>query len=247
MQLIVLLDPASNAQTEAQELGNTIKSSSVPYIGTDGSNPTQHKKHHNKARFNLLSRNRSIRTDDAVPSAHSRSRTLPPTTPIDTKQAERSASNATQDSAGLKTAPLDKQDRGFREMMDSKPRNRSVDRYAGGDSEDDGGPSFREKKDSIGLSSSFKDSSGAHFLSNMNKMGTKTAEGFGKAGKFLNKLTRSGSNTEREPINEMDYVCKVITLPLVEQTRITRISKKLADSKDKTEFWMPALPWRCIE
>jgi len=36
-------------------------------------------------------------------------------------------------------------------------------------------------------------------------------------------------------------------LPLVEQTRKTRIAKRLEDSKDKTEFWMPALPWRCIE
>jgi hypothetical protein len=39
----------------------------------------------------------------------------------------------------------------------------------------------------------------------------------------------------------------VINLPLVEQTRITRISKKIEASKDKTEFWMPSLPWRCIE
>lgn len=44
-----------------------------------------------------------------------------------------------------------------------------------------------------------------------------------------------------------NYVCKVINLPLAEQTRLTRISKRLADSKDKTEFWMPALPWRCID
>ena len=40
---------------------------------------------------------------------------------------------------------------------------------------------------------------------------------------------------------------KVISLPLPEQARISRISKRLEDSKDKTEFWMPALPWRCIE
>jgi hypothetical protein len=28
---------------------------------------------------------------------------------------------------------------------------------------------------------------------------------------------------------------------------LTRISTRLEQSRDKTEFWMPALPWRCIE
>ena len=237
----------SVAQADRQEAGKTVKSSSVPYMVTDGPNQTQHKRHHNKGRFPNLLRSRSIRTDDATLNANSRPKPTVPSTPINTKEAERTGSVSAPDSAGLRTAPLDKQDRSFREMMDAKPRNRSADRYAAGDSEDDVAAPMRDKKEPLGLSSSFKDGSGAHFLSNMNRMGSKTAGGFGKAGKFLNKLTRSGSNTEREPVSEMDYVCKVITLPLVEQTRITRISKRLADCKDKTEFWMPALPWRCIE
>ncbi|OXV11444.1 hypothetical protein Egran_00802 [Elaphomyces granulatus] len=33
----------------------------------------------------------------------------------------------------------------------------------------------------------------------------------------------------------------------IEQTRRTRISKRLQDCKDKTEYWMPALPYRCID
>jgi hypothetical protein len=40
---------------------------------------------------------------------------------------------------------------------------------------------------------------------------------------------------------------KATSLPLVEQTRKTRISKRIGASKDETEFWMPSLPWRCIE
>ena len=229
-----------------QEPGKTVKSSSVPYMITDGPNQTHQKRHHNKPRFNIL-RTRSIRTDDASSNTSHRSKPSAPSTPVNTGELDKTNSSPTAESTGLKTAPLDKPDRGFKEMMDSKPRNRSAERYPAGDSEDDAVTALREKKDPSALSSSWKDGSGAHFLSNMNRVGTKTAEGFGKAGKFLNKLTRSGSSTEREPVNEMDYVLKVITLPLVEQTRITRISKRLADCRDKTEFWMPALPWRCIE
>lgn len=62
----------------------------------------------------------------------------------------------------------------------------------------------------------------------------------------LGKLGRSSSNSEKE-VPDADYVLKVITLPLVEQTRISRISKRIEASKDKTEYWMPSLPWRCIE
>lgn len=62
------------------------------------------------------------------------------------------------------------------------------------------------------------------------------------------KVGRSGSMIEKEPpIDDEHYVLKVINLPLVEQTRLTRISKKLEKSRDKTEFWMPAFPWRAID
>lgn len=64
---------------------------------------------------------------------------------------------------------------------------------------------------------------------------------FGKGG-------RSGSTNERAPdISDEQYHLKVLTLPLIEQTRLTRISKKLEDSRDKTEFWMPSFPWRAID
>ncbi|KAK3700143.1 hypothetical protein LTR37_016146 [Vermiconidia calcicola] len=62
----------------------------------------------------------------------------------------------------------------------------------------------------------------------------------------LGKIGRSNSNTEKE-IPDSEYVIKVINQPLVEQTRFTRISKDLKKCRDKTEFWMPSLPWRCID
>lgn len=64
----------------------------------------------------------------------------------------------------------------------------------------------------------------------------------------LGKIGRSSSSHEREvQVSDSEYVLKVINLPLVEQARITRTSKNLGKCKDKTEFWMPSLPWRCIE
>lgn len=64
---------------------------------------------------------------------------------------------------------------------------------------------------------------------------------FGRSG-------RSASTSDRDAVvDDEHYVLKVINLPLVEQTRLTRISKRLEDSRDKTEFWMPAFPWRAID
>jgi len=40
---------------------------------------------------------------------------------------------------------------------------------------------------------------------------------------------------------------KIVNLPLDEQTRRTRICKRLEDCKDKTEFWLPAVAYRCID
>ena len=100
----------------------------------------------------------------------------------------------------------------------------------------------------MGISSSFKDGAGAQLLSNLQLTSKGAADRLGKAGKgFFGKIARSGSSTEREPVAEENYMCTVINMPLIQQTRRTRIAKRLDLSKDKTEFWMPALPWRCIE
>ena len=86
-------------------------------------------------------------------------------------------------------------------------------------------------------------------MSNMGSGAMKVGEKLNSARKGLfGKLGRSSSNHERElQIPKEQYQFKIIHTPLVEQTRLTRISNRLENSKDKTEFWMPALPWRCIE
>lgn len=88
----------------------------------------------------------------------------------------------------------------------------------------------------------------AAIFNNLKQSSNGAADRLGKAGKgFFSKITRSGSTNERELINDDSYVCSVINLPLIDQARKTRICKKLEDCRDKTEFWMPALPYRSID
>jgi len=97
-------------------------------------------------------------------------------------------------------------------------------------------------------SHSFRDGSTLQLFSNLQQTGKGVGDRLGKAGKgFFGKITRSGSSNERELVNDENYTLSIINLPLVKQTRKTRIAKRLELSKDKTEFWMPALPWRCID
>jgi hypothetical protein len=90
-----------------------------------------------------------------------------------------------------------------------------------------------------------KEKSNAFVSGGKNVLG-KAKTGGGNLLSRLGKIGRSSSNSEKE-IPDAEYILKVINQPLVEQTRITRISKKIEASKDKTEYWMPSLPWRCIE
>lgn len=70
---------------------------------------------------------------------------------------------------------------------------------------------------------------------------------FGKG--FFGKGSSRGTGTNDRvgALDDEHYELKVLKLPLMEQTRITRISKRLENSRDKTEFWMPAFPWRAID
>ncbi len=109
---------------------------------------------------------------------------------------------------------------------------------------------MREPKDNgrsqPSFSGSFREGSGHTFLNNLKSSATKGAGALSKG--LFGKGGRSGSTTEREvPVDDEHYQIKVLNLPLMEQTRLTRISKKLEDSRDKTEFWMPAFPWRAID
>lgn len=91
-----------------------------------------------------------------------------------------------------------------------------------------------------------KDNRGTGFVFGSKSVMTKAVTGGGNFLKGLGKMGRSASSTEKE-IPDSEYRVKVINLPLIEQSRITRISKDLSKCRDKTEFWMPSLPWRCIE
>lgn len=147
----------------------------------------------------------------------------------------------------MKTAPL-REDRAFKDAAGSTFRNRSADRPS------ENGQAISRKERAYGSSivnsSSLSQVSGASaaLFNNLKQSSTGAADRIGKAGKgILGKITRSSSTNERDPPIDDNYVCSVINLPLIEQTRRTRISKRLQDCKDKTEYWMPALPYRCID
>lgn len=142
-----------------------------------------------------------------------------------------------------KTATIP-QDRGYREAMSSAARNHSADRAPSREhSSDRRGHADREH---ARHQSTQRDNNGASsFFVNLRREGGRVAESIGKG--LFGKGGRSASTTERDPVDDEHYVLKVINLPLVEQTRLTRISKRLEESRDKTEFWMPAFPWRAID
>ncbi|EGC44004.1 rho GTPase activator [Histoplasma capsulatum var. duboisii H88] len=198
-----------------------------------------------KPRFaNILTRTRSIRLDDSYATGKSHPPSRRPSNGLLRLEEISRSNDNTQ--PPLKTAPL-QPDKMFRDVMGSSVRNRSADRPAADD--------YHVKSQrhlghggSLTSSSSLSQVSGASLFDNLKQTSSGAADRLGKAGKgFFGKITRSGSSNEREyPIDDT-YTCRVINLPLVEQTRRTRISKRLEASKDKTEYWMPALPWRCID
>lgn len=177
--------------------------------------------------FGRLGRTKSTRDREAE-----QARPLPTTVP-----ATPSIPISYENSAPLRTAPIQQQDRAFRDMMSSASRNRSEDRAVSRDAS-----STKERMQS----SSYKDNGASTFFSGLRDSSTRAAGMFGRG--LFGKNSRSGSTTEKESaIDDEHYEIKVINLPLVEQTRKTRISKRLESSRDKTEFWMPAFPWRAID
>ncbi|KAI4199799.1 MAG: hypothetical protein LQ346_002522 [Caloplaca aetnensis] len=203
----------------------------------------------NKPRFaHLLTRTRSIRTDEGG------GRRSKPSTPVHTPvQEDQGSIDEADEDGGLKTAPLDMENsRSFRDLMGSAIRNKSADRQpahkASTASNLRGRTGGEHQKAHQSSATTFRDGTGSKLFANIRGTSSKAADGLGKAGKgFFNKMGRSGSNNAKEEAADVHYVPKVITLPLIEQTRHTRIAKRLEDSRDKTEFWMPALPWRCID
>lgn len=222
-------------------------------ISHGSSESTYNKK--SRARFgNLINRSRSTRVDDSEtprpyqPSAANQSVTL-----LDAAEEvqENEDMRPPPSTSAIRPIPMASSDRSLRDAVN---RNRSADRESSNHSSENVaprrfGPANLTAHSQSGLSSSasgmFKEGASSHLFTNLKNTSTKAADGLGRAGKgFLGKMNRKDSNTTDK---EMPYMVRVINLPLVEQTRKTRIAARLEDSKDKTEFWMPALPWRCIE
>ncbi|KAI9780917.1 MAG: hypothetical protein M1835_004388 [Candelina submexicana] len=236
-------DNAQENRSEQRPLAAPTKSDSILHANANATNAQASKR--NKPRFaHLLTRTRSTRVDANVRT---------PSTSNPRRFTEHDAGPEIEPDSeltGLKTAPLQhEKDRSFRDIVSSTIRNRSADRqYTAADSENGSVASSKEIKKEMPL---IKDGAGAHFLANLKNSSSKAADGLGKAGKagkgFIGKITRTGSSHEKEVVLDDSYVCSVIVLPLLEQTRRTRIAKTLEESKDKTEFWMPSMPWRCID
>jgi len=244
-----LADPIKEQKAQGHQIprrpfGTSVMSDSM--IVTSPSEAS-HLKRPKPRLVGLLTRTRSMRMDEA-------GRKPKPPTPVRTNAPEirmqyDGASDDELHQAPPKTAPI-RQDHSYRDMIGSNARNRSADRQTPSNRSQEHVPLRRAEKISThGLSASapggFRESGGSHLFTNIKNTSTKAADGLGKAGKSIfGKVARSGNSNAKE---EERYVLSVINLPLVLQTRRTRIAQRLADSRDKTEFWMPALPWRCIE
>ena len=183
----------------------------------------------------ILNRTKSTRLDD---SQKFKARS-PTHLNIDT-HATQATRNDPHYSPPIQTAPIpfNHREKAFGADTNSSTRNRSADRHHKFRQED---PNRKERfPKTLAVSQSF--------MNGISHTGRGVGDRFGKVGKGLfERMTRSGSTTERDLVTDDNYVCTVINLPLVKQTRKTRIARRLERSKDKTEFWMPALPWRCIE
>ena len=159
------------------------------------------------------------------------------------------------DNAPLKTAPVEKGKTWGNKSSFGKLRTHSADRHDAGQiahREIDNAPAGprRDKSEQGSLqSSSYNDNKGASLMSSLGSGARKMGDKMDSARKgIFGKLGRSHSNHESPThVSNEPYVYRIIHTPLVEQTRLTRISSRLEQSRDKTEFWMPALPWRCID
>ena len=247
------LDSLSGRQIQRKEVPRRPTAPSIYSDSAVATNPTEPSYPRKpKPRFgNLINRTRSIRVDDG-------GRRSKPSTPRSAigpgRRVQYDGVSESEDTKGPpRTAPLNP-DRSLRDMMASGVRNHSADRQSSNHSSENIGPRrigppSTSSNSNSGLSSStsgaFREGAGSHLFANIKNTSTKAADNIGRAGKgILGKMNRSGSSTAEK---DERYVLRVISLPLVEQTRKTRIAARLEDSKDKTEFWMPALPWRCIE
>ena len=189
-------------------------------------------KQKSKSRFGLgLTRTKTVRMED-----NPKQKGQPP---AQLKLETRPSNDHIEPS--LKTAPIksDHRVKAFGENG-SATRNRSADRH--------GQEETMPQRRPIQQGGNIPVSHSMQLLSNISQTGKGVGSRLGNAGKgFFGRITRSGSSNEREGLGDDIYAVSIINLPLIKQTRKTRIARRLELSRDKTEFWMPALPWRCIE
>ncbi|KAF2832122.1 hypothetical protein CC86DRAFT_390294 [Ophiobolus disseminans] len=195
-----------------------------------------------KKQGGMLSRTRSVKGDE-----NSGPRTKLNKAPPPQLSPDIAATWTTNGDTSLKTAPLEK-GQSWRSLVgQGKMRTHSADRHDSNHRDDD---HRRDRVEQGSLaSSSYNEHKGATFMSSIGSGARKVGDKMDSARKgIFGKLGRSSSNHETPTLATNEpYVCKVIHKPLIEQTRLTRISSRLEQSRDKTEFWMPALPWRCID
>lgn len=201
--------------------------------------------------FSLLNRSKSLRDD------HSPTEPSPPKNNY--LDPDPSANQYASSANSVKTTTPDRSDdhgRHLRKMSTpTNIRQRSEDRQPSRSRDKNGKDSTREhakehskdnSRNQSSFSTTFKEAGGHTFFNNIKSQATKGAGAIHK--NLFGKGGRSGSSSNKEPlVDDEHYVLKVINKPLVEQTRLTRISKRLEDSRDKTEFWMPSFPWRAID
>ncbi|KAF2810530.1 uncharacterized protein BDZ99DRAFT_520595 [Mytilinidion resinicola] len=227
----------------ADKNGDGNKNSDVNKNSNANKNSTN-KNSSSKNKFGgILGRSRSIKVDESSSPREAPRSKLKANVPRRLAETNTTAYDGSGDTGNVRTAPLEGQ-RSWRQNINiGGMRTHSEDRHKGGHSEDARATNAGEQH----LSSSYNEPRGGSFMTAIKTSSTKAADGFGKGARAVfDKLHRSGSSNEKDaPTTE--YEIHVINRPLIEQTLMTRISKRLENSKDKTEFWMPALPWRCID
>ena len=223
---------------EEETLEKDTQLPDIKKVGTDSESAALKK---TKPRFaNLLSRSRSIRLDEA-----SVNRAVNRRPSAGLMKLEQTSKREVDDRP---KTPLARQDRSTKGAGNVASSANVPERPL-----ESGGVPLRKERSYGGTmvsSGSLSQVSGASaaLFNNIKQSSTGAADRIGKAGKgFFGKITRSGSTNERELVTDDNYVCSVINLPLMEQSRRTRIAKRLEDCRDKTEFWLPALPYRCVE
>jgi hypothetical protein len=226
--------------------GSELRTNSAAGKPNDMSEDVEKRAHKSK-KSGVLGRSKSIKIED---NNSRKLRANPPK--ISPDPAGSWTSNG--DSAPLKTAPLEggqswRQNKTLQNSVFNKLRSHSADRHEQNHRDDDASSRKDKVEQSSVASGSYNESKGATLMSSLGSGARKMGEKMDSARKgVFGKLGRSHSNHERElQLPKEPYLFKILHLPLVEQTRKTRISARLEASKDKTEFWMPALPWRCIE